>query len=297
MPALPVNLELTTKLSLANALALARASAGAYERHPTAEGSDARILDLDCGTARVIAFRGSCEASDFVVDAEIRRSSAGDGIGVHHGFYSTISVIGGHLIQRAGWGRKLPLFITGHSLGGALAVLAAKILRGAGFFIQGVYVFGCPRVGNKRFAETYDCCLGDRTYRFVNEEDVVARVPGWVSGYRHVGTEIFLPSGQASNLKPQTSSGYIVDPSIWTKGRSDVVGWWRDFWVGRVAGLYDHGVAKYVSRLESITQRAQGPQRNDRIMAGQNHGDRIPNAQLPTSNFELPTSNPEKGVA
>lgn len=71
-----------------------------------------------------------------------------------------------------------PLFITGHSLGGALGVLAA-----AAFYyslrrpVTGLYTFGQPRVGDMKFAVTFDSQLLARHYRFVNAEDIVPHVP------------------------------------------------------------------------------------------------------------------------
>jgi hypothetical protein len=53
--------------------------------------------------------------------------------------------------------------------------------------IRGVYTFGQPRVGDWQFASKYEDHLGTKTFRFVNNNDVVARVPPAVLGFRHVG--------------------------------------------------------------------------------------------------------------
>ena len=47
-----------------------------------------------------------------------------------------------------------PLFITGHSLGGGLATLAAARLS-QGRDVHGVYTFGSPRVGDSEFAQQF----------------------------------------------------------------------------------------------------------------------------------------------
>ena len=68
-------------------------------------------------------------------------------------------------------GTPLPLFITGHSLGGALALLATKLI--APDVTGACYTFGAPRIGNYelfRFIKT-------PVYRVVNSSDVVPRVP------------------------------------------------------------------------------------------------------------------------
>ena len=68
-------------------------------------------------------------------------------------------------------GKPLPLFITGHSLGGALALLATKLVARN---VDGAcYTFGAPRVGNYeyfRFIKT-------PVFRIVNSSDIVPRVP------------------------------------------------------------------------------------------------------------------------
>ena len=68
-------------------------------------------------------------------------------------------------------GRPLPLFITGHSLGGALALLATKLIAPN---INGAcYTFGAPRVANYEYFEH----VKTPVYRVVNSADLVPRVP------------------------------------------------------------------------------------------------------------------------
>jgi pimeloyl-ACP methyl ester carboxylesterase len=76
--------------------------------------------------------------------------------------------------------------MTGHSLGAALATLAADRLR----TVQGLYVFGSPAVGDRAFADTFPV----PAFRIVHHRDIVARVPPFGSrpdkgqaDYVHVG--------------------------------------------------------------------------------------------------------------
>ena len=80
----------------------------------------------------------------------------------------------------------LPLFITGHSLGAALAILAADAAAAQGTPPRAVYGFGTPCVGGATFQARYNAALGNVTYRLVHGCDIVARVP-MLQGYRHVG--------------------------------------------------------------------------------------------------------------
>jgi len=85
------------------------------------------------------------------------------------------------------------VWITGHSLGGALAELAAaKAAVVSGIPVQGVYTFGQPRVGDEAFASKMHDTLGARIFRFINNHDIVPRVPLWGMGFRHFADEMFF---------------------------------------------------------------------------------------------------------
>lgn len=93
------------------------------------------------------------------------------------------------------------VWITGHSLGGALATIAAARLVREGVLgpddIGGVYTFGQPRVGDLRFAEGYK--IGDRHFRIVRDNDVVTRVPPESLRQVQAAVHLFIeyPSQQA----------------------------------------------------------------------------------------------------
>ena len=79
------------------------------------------------------------------------------------------------------------LFVTGHSLGAALAALAALRASDAGIPPRAVYTFGMPRVGGPKFVASY-ASLSNVTYRLVHGIDLVTRVPpGSPGGFHHVG--------------------------------------------------------------------------------------------------------------
>ena len=82
------------------------------------------------------------------------------------------------------------VFVTGHSLGGALAVIAASSLVDAGIPVAGVYTFGMPRAGSESFQRAYDARLGDVTYRLVHGTDIVPSVPPTGLGFHHVGRSL-----------------------------------------------------------------------------------------------------------
>ena len=70
-----------------------------------------------------------------------------------------------------------PIFLTGHSLGGALALIEALVLEGRGYPVAAVYTFGQPRVGDETFRQAADRRLGGRYYRLAAPEDITPHVP------------------------------------------------------------------------------------------------------------------------
>ncbi|XP_068493772.1 uncharacterized protein [Phaseolus vulgaris] len=112
---------------------------------------------------------------------------------------------------------KWHVYVTGHSLGGALATLLALELSSNQLAKQGtisitMYNFGSPRVGNKRFAEVYNKRVKD-SWRVVNHRDIIPTVPR-LMGYCHVERPVFLAAGVLRNTlenKDILGDGYEGD--------------------------------------------------------------------------------------
>lgn len=88
------------------------------------------------------------------------------------------------------------LYITGHSLGGALAVVAAALihvdpdLNGIRKRLRGVYTYGQPMVGLGDFAARFQVEFGDKLFRHVYGKDVVPCLPPRTTGkFVHFGSE------------------------------------------------------------------------------------------------------------
>lgn len=103
------------------------------------------------------------------------------------------------------------LFI-GHSLGGALATIGAALTKKE---FPHLYVecvsFGCPRVGNKAFAEFFNANV-DRHQRYVNGNDIITRVPR--INYTHVGNECRIGTGAGKSGCVSRYIGTIGDHSM-----------------------------------------------------------------------------------
>jgi triacylglycerol lipase len=93
------------------------------------------------------------------------------------------------LTKEAGSAKKL--WITGHSLGGALCSLCAGMLIENGYEVYGVYTFASPRPGDGAFERELNSKVHGPHYRVVNAGDVVPHVPP-EPFYSHPGKRIIL---------------------------------------------------------------------------------------------------------
>ena len=130
----------------------------------------------------VIAFRGTQSFGDWMLN--IRVLSTGRPYGqVHTGFLRGFEFVQMQLEAELAKFPEHTLLLTGHSLGGALATIAAAEWAER-FKIAAVYTFGQPAVGKGNFASHMDRHYSKKFFRFVNNSDAVAKVP---PTYAHVG--------------------------------------------------------------------------------------------------------------
>ncbi|KAK3897416.1 Alpha/Beta hydrolase protein, partial [Staphylotrichum tortipilum] len=91
-----------------------------------------------------------------------------------------------------------PVVVTGHSLGGAVATLAAAHLRADDGVPADLYTYGSPRVGNLEFAKFVSDQaedVGGANYRVTHTDDPVPRLPPISFNYRHVSPEYWIQEG------------------------------------------------------------------------------------------------------
>jgi triacylglycerol lipase len=157
-----------------------------------------------------------------------------DGSDIHDGFRLAAAAAQSEIEQAVQLSRRSqkPLFIAGHSLGAALAALAAQVAFGEGSSPRAIYAFGMPRVGGERFKAKYDDAgLGALTYRLVHGIDLVARVPpSSFVGFRHVGHMLQCDAGEkfddSKSLSPIGSDDPPFDeqlPNVFQRDVSNVL--------------------------------------------------------------------------
>ncbi|MGA5820702.1 lipase family protein [Kitasatospora sp. NPDC094028] len=132
----------------------------------------------------VVAFRGTepREIRDWLSDATTPPWPGPAGTGyVHYGFAQALESIFPDVRKAIAELRTddQSVWLTGHSLGGALAMLAAARLEleEPALRADGVYTFGQPRTCDRLLAAAYNKGLKERSYRFVNANDIVPQLP------------------------------------------------------------------------------------------------------------------------
>jgi len=154
----------------------------------------------------LVTFRGTSDWGDVMTDVQTTPVDLGPLGKVHSGFWRAYASVraalhatlaAGCCGSAEGW----EVQFTGHSLGGALASLAAldtslKSRRGeplAGVKVKAV-TYGAPRVGDERFCQVYDVYAHD-TWRVFSTSDIIPCMPPTsFFGFTHAGIAVELDS-------------------------------------------------------------------------------------------------------
>jgi len=148
---------------------------------------------------QIIAIRGTANLQNVLVDLDVNlKQDEHLGIHVHQGFLSSATAVFEDV--KPFIDSSQPVQTTGHSLGGAVAVLLGMKLKQAGYNLTGVTTFGQPKVTNVTGANQYsDLPL----VRVVTPKDIVPLVPPLspfqlkeLDIYWHNGEELILMDGE-----------------------------------------------------------------------------------------------------
>ena len=205
-PALPPGYVQTALIQADNA-ALARMS----DPHPVVAAMTRNtlifgLMGQNAGTRTAfVSFRGTRDLADWLrdLDAEPEDYTPITGFGqVHAGFQATYQLVRNSVAANlaAACTDCDQILLTGHSLGGALAVLAAPdIFRNMppNTLEPRIDTFAGPRVGLSDFVTSFNTAI-ESCFRIVNFLDIVPHVP--LAPYTHVGAEIAVDSGGPIDL-------------------------------------------------------------------------------------------------
>ena len=130
----------------------------------------------------LIAFRGTIGLKDWLVDLEIEKNSSG----FHKGFWEAVRALMPEIVMLC-VGKDVRC--TGHSLGAAMAAIAAFKLRGTAKSVS-IVNFGQPKIGDQ---QAVDMLKGIPWGRFIHGDDLITEVPPNALDYVHGGNFIHLP--------------------------------------------------------------------------------------------------------
>lgn len=150
----------------------------------------------DVRKAVVLAFRGSYSDRNWIADFEFPFTDPGlcDGCKAELGFWTSWTNVRDevmkHLNETMAANPDYTFVVVGHSLGAAIATLAAADLRTKGYPSAIFYAFASPRVANPAFATFIT--NQSNNYRFTHTNDPVPKLPMLSMGYVHVSPEYWI---------------------------------------------------------------------------------------------------------
>jgi len=233
-------------------------------------GEDSQALILADNDKIIVGFRGTepKEIQDVLTDLKLTQVKRLNGK-VHRGFYAAFTVLWSSKIRI--WNgeqeiskkpcvkdilaellteNKRPIFVTGHSLGGAMAVLGAAA---CGIELKEnyqpdiiLYTYGQPRVGNDNFNQALSSNLKG-FFRLVNNNDIVPRVPidivkkSPALEYNHAGQLVYLDTQKKVHLQ---------DLGWWQKTKDRFFGRIQDLGKLGTDGINDHNLNNYIGILK-----------------------------------------------
>ncbi|CUE81955.1 lipase, putative [Bodo saltans] len=189
--------------------------------HNETTGGQAYVGFNEVSNTLVVTFRGSVDIQNwinnldfFFIDypnSDCTTFNGGSSCQVHRGFlnvYESIKFEGLLSYVNSLWtsvkSKSPSVLVTGHSLGGALAILGGVdvtlLLRDQTSDIH-VYTYGEPRVGNPAWAKwvAESVLIGGKQYRLTHESDPVPRLPPLEFGFLHVPHEVWYNNDLAGD--------------------------------------------------------------------------------------------------
>ena len=162
------------------------------------------------------------------------------GIGeVHRGFRNYVDnvwyIVRDHILDNP----NKKLWLTGHSLGAAMATLMAKrfVSEPVGHPVEALFTYGSPRVGNKSYINTFNNKVVH--HRWVNDGDIVTKVP-FSPWYYHCGTKHGI-----------TQDGLVVKNSENKRSIKSIINFVFSWYSMLKKDIASHSSELYVQRISS----------------------------------------------
>ena len=205
-----------------------------YTGHKFFENDGAQCHAVWNKDVYVLAFRGTQpeELSDVLADLNaIPRGAMTHGL-VHSGFRKECDKLWSDLVAHRKEHEGKAFYITGHSLGAAMATIATSRFEETQK-VEQLTTFGSPRVGTRKFVKNIET----KHMRFVNNNDIVTKVPLALMGYKHHGVLQYI-----------NFYGNVRKLTAWQMAKDK----WRGWKSGILDGAMDHGMDHYVKNTEKL---------------------------------------------
>jgi hypothetical protein len=150
------------------------------------------ILTDPKNKTQYLAIQGTRSFKSIMLDMEFTKIKDSKlGFNLHRGFDKASRELFRELMEKNLLNREYEIDLTGHSLGGAVAVITAMYLKDTGYQVNRVVTFGQPKITDRDGAEK---CRELSLLRVVNHHDEIPMLPSGnvKSGYVHFGPEVLL---------------------------------------------------------------------------------------------------------
>ena len=204
------------------------------------------VLTDDSTKSHYVAIRGTSNSHNAMQDINfLKDKSKRLGINIHTGFHRTSEMIADDLLSRLD--KTYKVCVTGHSLGGADAVIVSWYLDYANFNVEECVTFGQPKVTDSHGIRTMRDKI--KLTRVVNETDVVPLVPPTGTHrhrYAHSGTLIkLLDQGKFCHLPEPDSLNFGVN-SFWLFAARESFSFYE---IGKE--MPDHFMTHYINNMKA----------------------------------------------
>eukprot|EP00300_Choanocystis_sp_HF-7_P000262 c10225_g1_i2.p1 GENE.c10225_g1_i2~~c10225_g1_i2.p1 ORF type:complete len:358 (+),score=42.77 c10225_g1_i2:386-1459(+) len=186
--------------------------------HTVSEHAIRFFVAVDPALRRVfVCVRGTLPTNlaNLLTDIKVAKAGWQWGGSVHVGFLealqSTRSLLDRSIQQALAMCPSPPTVVfTGHSLGGAVATLAAMDAAASGSISAPLcYTFGCPQVGDAAFVARFNSLVPwPQSWRFVHHTDPVPKLPSSALGYSHVGSFAYISADD--RIATDGDRGYLL---------------------------------------------------------------------------------------
>lgn len=231
----------------------------------------------------VVVCRGTepHEWNDIQADLDALTAVAETAGRVHRGFKREVDDLWPR-IEQALLHNERPLWFAGHSLGGAMAAICASRCKVSSIPSDpaGLFTFGAPRIGDRRYVNYVRL----NYYRWVNNNDVVPRVPPSFLGYRHAGQEIYLDH-----------QGRIRRFRGWLRLRDRWQGFMSGLRLRKVDHFSDHNLAGYIDGVWRAIEHEEGLAQGDHQSVIRSSSVPYPHFLDHTHSDEAPIVAPKQG--